>query len=87
MKKSVKYNLNIAQKTVIGIIYFYQKTISPDHGLISPLFPNGVCRYTTSCSDYMIAKIKENGVLFGVLKGSFRILSCNPFLKNQNNYS
>ena len=87
MKESIKSNLNIPQKIVIGIIYFYQKTISPDHGLVSPLFPNGVCRYTTTCSDYMIAKIKENGVLFGILKGSFRILSCNPFLSPHNNYS
>jgi len=87
VKNSAKSNLNIANQILIGSLTLYQKTLSPDHGLVSAFFPNGVCRYQVTCSEYMIEKIKENGAIVGLLKGTGRILSCNPFTAPQNKYN
>ena len=45
---------------------------------LSPLLPPS-CRYTPSCSQYMIEAIRQKGFVVGVLKGVLRILRCNPF--------
>ncbi len=45
---------------------------------ISPLFPP-VCRYTPTCSSYMMEAIQKKGLGVGLLKGLWRILRCNPF--------
>jgi putative membrane protein insertion efficiency factor len=55
----------------IGCVRFYQRGISP---LIGPR-----CRYSPSCSEYMILAIKKYGLLRGVARGAWRILRCNPF--------
>ena len=58
-------------KFLILIIRIYQK-------FLSPLCP-GVCRYTPSCSEYMIQAIKIHGICKGVYLGSKRILRCHPW--------
>ena len=45
---------------------------------ISPLFPP-VCRFTPSCSNYMIDAVKKYGVFRGIGLGVLRILRCHPF--------
>ncbi|MFH0944365.1 MAG: membrane protein insertion efficiency factor YidD [Planctomycetota bacterium] len=45
--------------------------------LISPL-KGPTCRFTPSCSEYMIQAIDSHGVVRGVSKGIWRILRCNP---------
>lgn len=45
--------------------------------VLSPLLPQ-VCRFQPSCSQYMIDAIRVKGPLIGVLKGSWRLLRCNP---------
>ena len=37
-----------------------------------------VCRYYPSCSQYMIESIEKKGIIHGLLKGTLRILRCNP---------
>lgn len=37
-----------------------------------------VCRYTPSCSQYMIDAIRKKGLVVGLLKGTLRVLRCNP---------
>ena len=44
---------------------------------ISPWLPP-VCRYTPSCSQYMVDAIRKKGLLVGLLKGTLRVLRCNP---------
>lgn len=46
--------------------------------IISPIFPAS-CRYTPTCSNYMLEALKEWGVLKGTFLGLKRILSCNPW--------
>lgn len=46
--------------------------------IISPIFPAS-CRYTPTCSNYMIEALKEWGLFKGTYLGVKRILSCNPW--------
>ena len=54
----------------IGAIKLYRR-------FLSPLFPP-VCRYTPSCSAYMLEAMEKKGLVVGLLKGFWRILRCNP---------
>jgi putative membrane protein insertion efficiency factor len=49
--------------------------------LISPIFPPN-CRFTQTCSNYMIEAIKKRGVFIGLYLGIKRILSCHPWGKS-----
>ncbi len=62
--------MNILKKIAILPIRFYQ-------GAISPLIGQR-CRYTPTCSHYMIEAIEEWGVLKGGWMGIKRISSCHP---------
>ena len=46
--------------------------------LISPLLPNS-CRFTPSCSEYMLSAINQWGVFRGGLLGLRRIAKCHPW--------
>lgn len=46
----------------------------------NPLF-QGNCKYTPSCSAYMVQAVKKRGFFTGVFLGIWRILRCNPFSK------
>jgi len=55
----------------------YQKTISPDHGVIRHLFSYGYCKFYPTCSAYAVAILKKEGIL-GIPKIFIRVVSCNP---------
>lgn len=46
---------------------------------ISPLFPP-TCRYSPTCSAYMLKALAKHGAIKGTLMGIARILRCNPFV-------
>lgn len=46
--------------------------------IISPILPAS-CRYTPTCSSYMIEALKEWGPIKGTFLGLKRIGSCNPW--------
>jgi len=58
----------------ILLIKFYQKTLS--------LFFASSCRFSPSCSQFMIDSINKFGVIRGVINGVKRILRCHPFSKH-----
>ncbi|EKW99005.1 membrane protein insertion efficiency factor YidD [Ligilactobacillus saerimneri] len=47
---------------------------------ISPLFPP-TCRYTPTCSNYMLQALQKHGPFKGLLMGIARILRCHPFVR------
>lgn len=63
----------------LAIIKIYQKTFSPDHGLLRHLFPHGYCRFYPSCSEYGYQAIKKYGIIKGAIKAIWRIIRCNPW--------
>lgn len=46
--------------------------------MISPMLPKS-CRYEPSCSQYAIEALKVHGPIKGLILGTKRILSCNPW--------
>ena len=46
--------------------------------ILSPLFPNA-CRYTPTCSQYMIEAVKKYGPLKGGWLGLKRLSRCHPW--------
>lgn len=61
------------------LILIYQKTISPDHGLMKGFFPHGYCRFHPTCSDYGFAAAEKYGIFKGVVLMIWRIIRCNPW--------
>ncbi|HEY3290609.1 MAG TPA: membrane protein insertion efficiency factor YidD [Anaerolineae bacterium] len=59
------------QKILVGLIRFYQMTIS------RALPPS--CRFYPSCSEYTLQAITRYGVFKGGWLGVKRILRCHPF--------
>lgn len=66
---------------ILWLIKFYQKTISPDHGLFKHRFAHGYCPYTPSCSEYGYKTIQKKGLMVGIPKTLWRIIRCNPWTK------
>ncbi|HAM88066.1 TPA: membrane protein insertion efficiency factor YidD [Candidatus Falkowbacteria bacterium] len=69
------------KKQIIFLIKLYQKTLSPDHGIIKNKYPFGYCRFYPTCSEYAIQTIEKNGIIKGCISAIWRILRCNPFNK------
>ena len=63
--------MKIIQYIFILPIKAYQKLISP---LLGPH-----CRFSPTCSQYMIISITEWGILKGIYLGIRRILKCHPW--------
>ncbi len=57
----------------------YQRTLSPDHGLLSVFYPYGFCRLTPTCSEYAKRVFLARGVFVGVLLTLKRLLGCHPW--------
>jgi putative membrane protein insertion efficiency factor len=56
---------------ILAIVKIYQ-------WIISPVFP-ATCRYTPTCSSYMIEAVHVWGPFKGTFLGLKRILSCHPW--------
>ena len=54
----------------LGLIYLYKF-------LISPIIPH-CCRFTPTCSEYMIIAVKRFGCIKGFILGIKRICRCTP---------
>jgi hypothetical protein len=61
---------DIPEKSLVGLIRFYQIGISP---LLGPC-----CRFFPTCSDYAILAIRRHGPLRGLLMAGMRLLRCHP---------
>ena len=61
----------IFSKIIVGLVRFYQLAISPWMG--------SSCRYSPTCSQYMIEAVNEWGPLKGFWLGIKRIGRCHPW--------
>ncbi len=72
--------LNFPRKLVIGIIWIYQRTISPDHSsFLKGKYPYGYCKFYPSCSQYTKEAVEKYGAIKGSFLGVVRIIKCNPW--------
>lgn len=44
-------------------------------------FPVGTCRFSPTCSEYMLQAVGRHGIIRGTYLGVKRILRCNGFFK------
>ncbi len=56
---------------LIALVYVYRGTLG--------MFLGGHCRYTPTCSQYMIDAVNKYGPLRGGSRGIKRIARCHPF--------
>ena len=63
------------KKFLISLVRIYQL-------FFSALFGFNKCRFSPTCSNYMIEAISKKGVLFGFWLGLKRISKCHPFSKS-----
>ena len=61
----------------IKVVKFYQKTLSPDHGLFKKNIP--YCRFQPTCRGGGGGGGGGYGFIKGAAKSTYRILRCNPF--------
>ncbi|HEV8601188.1 MAG TPA: membrane protein insertion efficiency factor YidD [Patescibacteria group bacterium] len=73
----VTYISKILAYPIVALVWIYQKTLSPDHGLIKFLFPYGYCKFYPSCSTHALLVLQTEGLL-GLGKILKRVGSCNP---------
>lgn len=67
----MKYVQKILSFPILLLVKIYQ-------WIISPILPQS-CRYSPTCSNYMIEAIKEWGAIKGTYLGIKRITSCHPW--------
>ncbi len=71
MKKAYRELVKILGSLAIFFIKIYKRAISP-------LLPCA-CRYTPTCSEYMIQAIRIHGIWKGGYLGIKRIFRCHPW--------
>jgi putative membrane protein insertion efficiency factor len=67
----MKFIRTVVSLPIIIVVKMYQY-------VISPLFP-ATCRYTPTCSNYMIEAVKIWGPFYGFYLGIKRVASCHPW--------
>lgn len=67
----INQSTKILRKAFLLPVYFYR-------ACISPLTPPS-CRFTPTCSQYMVEAVMKHGILKGGWLGIKRILRCNPW--------
>ncbi|MFH1749771.1 MAG: membrane protein insertion efficiency factor YidD [bacterium] len=60
-------------------IRLYQKTLSPDHGVMRKVLGERFCKFQPTCSEYTYQVINKHGFFKGSFMGLWRVLRCNPW--------
>lgn len=67
------------KKFVVLIIYAYQSVSFIPKGIAQTVFgTNDQCKFTPTCSNYMIQAVDKYGVIKGTRLGVQRVLRCRP---------
>ena len=67
------------KKVILKLITLYQKTLSLDHGPLSVIYGERLCRFHPTCSSYTYTAIERYGTLHGTWMGVKRIGRCHPW--------
>jgi hypothetical protein len=67
------------KKILLFLIKTYQKTLSLDHGILSFVYSERLCRFHPTCSEYIYQAIEKYGVIKGCWLGLRRIIRCHPW--------
>lgn len=67
------------KKIILLLIKIYQKTLSFDHGWLSYIYSERLCRFHPTCSQYSYQAIERFGILKGIWLGLRRIARCHPW--------
>ena len=71
-KKPLRNSMKkLIRKIFLLPVYFYRYCISP--------YTPPSCRYTPTCSQYMVEAVMKYGIFKGTWLGIKRILRCNPW--------
>jgi putative membrane protein insertion efficiency factor len=70
-KRATFKTFSMLKLLLIGLVRAYQ-------GILSPYLPNA-CRYSPTCSQYMIEAIQKHGALRGTRLGLARLARCHPW--------
>ena len=60
----------LLRRTAIGAVLWYK--------VLAPISVRERCRFTPTCSTYMILAINKYGIIVGIIKGIKRLLRCKP---------
>jgi putative membrane protein insertion efficiency factor len=64
---------------ILKLIRIYQKTLSLDHGPLSYIYGERLCRFHPTCSEYTYQAIAKFGIIKGGWWGLKRIARCHPW--------
>jgi hypothetical protein len=75
MNAVLRMPVRVFTAILVGLVRLYQYTLSP---LLAPVF--GVrCRFSPSCSEYMVGALHKHGPLRGLARGVWRLCRCHPW--------
>ena len=58
---------------IVAVVWAYRATLGPVMG--------GHCRYSPTCSQYMLDAVHKHGPVVGGWRGVRRVLRCHPFAR------
>ena len=61
----------IVKESLLFVLKIYKRWVSP-------ILP-AACRFHPTCSLYTIQAIEKYGIIKGIIKGTKRVIRCNPF--------
>lgn len=78
IKKLLQPINKIIDHIFVLFIWFYQKTLSPDKGILSFWLKGRVCAHEPHCSEYAVQHIKRYGWIRSLAPVTDRVFNCTP---------
>ncbi|MDD5110285.1 MAG: membrane protein insertion efficiency factor YidD [Patescibacteria group bacterium] len=70
---------SMAARVAARSIGFYQRVLSPDHGMLRRRHPYGFCRFYPTCSEYSRQAFLRAGFWRGLSWSLARLGRCHPW--------